>query len=107
MGNPPAFWFAAPNDFSIFLVERNRGGFAFLAAIENDKMLIENRRVAVAMLAIEFERLHRPKLLSRKIVTTQVDSVAHLKRSNDSLAVCRGRGRGGAVLPMHRFAIGF
>src|SRR5688572_28601751 len=80
-------WRSLPAHVPRALVQGEQRSLAFLAAIEDDQVLVDDGRVAVAMLAIKTQRLHSPKLFPVQIETAQVHAVSDLKRCDDARAV--------------------
>src|SRR6185436_615078 len=101
MGDALHFWLGAPADFAGVFIERECGGFAFLTAVENDQVLVDDGRIAVAVFTGKLERLNAPAKLAVEIVATKIRTVAGLEGSNNVFAIGGDGGRGGAVLAVH------
>ena len=57
-----------PHLLARFFVQRHEIRFAIMIAVDNEQVLINNRRTAKAMLAREPTRLHQPLLLAAEII---------------------------------------
>jgi hypothetical protein len=93
----------SPSIFSGIFIQAKNGGFIILAEIEDHKILIQDRRIAVAMHACKAQRLRRPNAFALEIIALNIHARAVLKRGVNVLAISHRCRRGRAVLPMHRF----